>query len=375
MVTDMGNEKWKQRITIYSFILCLAGFAAAFLLLPRQEISQAERRRLAKRPELTWETVRDESFMNDFESYLLDHFPLRNGFRRIKAEFAYKVLGQRENNRIYVAQGHAAKLEQLNESSVQKAADKMNAVRERYFPTQKAWYAVIPDKNYFLAAQGGYPAVDYGRMLEILRENMREEAFGYIDVISSLDIGDYYTTDTHWRQERIWETVEAVADGLGAADIGTAEDFAQHAIQDFYGVYYGQAALTLEPDTIVYLTNDVTDSATVWNLETNRTQPVYELEKLTDERSVDKYDIFLGGAAALQIIKSPEAVSDRRLILFRDSYASSLTPLLLRAYGEITLIDLRYIGAERLGEYVDFTNADILFLYSTMVLNNSSMLK
>ncbi len=371
----MGNDKWKQRITIYSFVLCLAGFAAAFLLLPRQEVSQAERRRLAKMPELSWETVRDESFMNDMESYLLDHFPLRTGFRRIKAEFAYKALGQRENNGIYVAQGHAAKLEELNESSVQKAADKMNAVREQYFPAQKAYYAVIPDKNYFLAAQGGYPAVDYGRLLAILRENMREEAFGYIDVISTLDIGDYYTTDTHWRQERILETAAAVADGLGAAPVGTAEDFVQHTIEDFYGVYYGQAALALAPDTIVYLTNDATDSATAWNLETNRTQPVYELEKLTDEKSVDKYDIFLGGAAALQVISSPKADSDRRLILFRDSYASSLTPLLLEAYGEITLIDLRYIAAERLGEYVDFSNADILFLYSTMVLNNSSMLK
>ncbi len=372
----MEGGKWKQRITIYSFVLCLVGFTAALVILPKQAISQAERRRLAKWPELTYETVRDESFMNDFESYLLDHFPFRDGFRRIKAEFTYKVLRQRENNGIYVAEGHAVKLEELNVPGVQKTTDKMNAVRERYFPEQKAYYAVIPDKNYFLAARNGYPAPDYGEMLGILRENMSEEGFAYIDVISSLSIDDYYTTDTHWRQEKIWDTVTVIADSLGVGtDIGTADRFAQNEIQDFYGVYYGQAALALTPDTIVYLTDDVTDSATAWNLETNRTQPVYELGKLTDEKSVDKYDIFLGGAAALQIINSPKAATDRRLIIFRDSYASSLTPLLLGAYSEITLIDLRYISSERIGEYVNFEDADILFLYSIAVINNGSMLK
>ncbi|MCM1181996.1 MAG: DHHW family protein [Roseburia sp.] len=372
----MEGGKWKQRITIYSFVLCLAGFAAAFVLLPKQAVSQAERRRLAKKPELTYEAVLDESFMNDFETYLLDHFPLRDGFRRIKAGFAYEVLGQRENNGIYVAEGQAAKLEELNESSVQRAAEKMNAVREQYFPGQRAYYAVVPDKNYFLAARNGYPAMAYDTLFRLLRENMDQEAFGAIDLTASLSIDDYYTTDTHWRQERILDTAVALADGLGAgADIGTGADFTPHEIQDFYGVYYGQAALALPPDTMVYLTNDVTDSAAVWNLETGLTQSVYQLDRLTDERSVDKYDIFLGGAAALQVVSSPKAATDRRLILFRDSYASSLTPLLLEAYSEITLIDLRYISSERIGEYVDFEDADILFLYSIAVLNNSSMLK
>ncbi len=199
----------------------------------------------------------------------------------------------------------------------------------------------------------------------------------YIDIMEGLTIDDYYKTDTHWRQERILETAKRLVDGLGVSD-AAAFDLAAYQIQeipDFYGVYYGQSALPMVADTICYLTNEVIDSAQVWNMETGKTNPVYELDKLESEKSMDKYDIFLGGAVPLQIIDSPKAKTDKRLIIFRDSYTSSLAPLLLETYKEVTLVDLRYISSELIGEYVDFEEADILFLYNTVVLNHSSMLK
>ena len=61
--------------------------------------------------------------------------------------------------------------------------------------------------------------------------------------------------------------------------------------------------------------------------------------------------------------------------MFRDSYASSLAPLLLGAYGEIVLIDLRYIDSARIGEYVDFAGVDVLFVYNTLIVNHAEMLK
>jgi hypothetical protein len=102
---------------------------------------------------------------------------------------------------------------------------------------------------------------------------------------------------------------------------------------------------------------------------------VYQLDKLDDGKSLDKYDVFAGGASSLQVITSPDAVTDRRLVIFRDSYTSSLVPLLLGAYREITLVDLRYIDSARIGEYVDFDGADVLFLYNTAIVNHAEMLK
>ena len=146
----------------------------------------------------------------------------------------------------------------------------------------------------------------------------------------------------------------------------------------------------MEPDTIIYLTNEAIDAAAVWNLEKNIAQDghvvlpeasgaiwesVYQTKETEQPLGFDQYDVFLGGAASLLIIKSPKADTDKRLIIFRDSFASSLAPLLLESYAEITLIDLRYISTPLVGEYVDFEGADILFLYNTSILNNASMLK
>ena len=61
--------------------------------------------------------------------------------------------------------------------------------------------------------------------------------------------------------------------------------------------------------------------------------------------------------------------------IFRDSFASSLAPLLIEGYSKITLIDIRYMRSKDIEKYVKIENQEVLFLYSTLVLNNSSILK
>lgn len=396
----MKRGKWELVIAVCSLMVCLAGMIVTGVINSGDTVSRSERRRLAEPPELTWESLADKSFMDDTEAYLLDHFPFRDGLRRIKAYFAYGALRQKENNGIYVVQNHAAKLEYpLNESSVKRLAAKMTGLWQQYFPGQDVWYAVVPDKNYFLADKNGYPSMDYERMIRLLSQELAQRAdFSYIDIMPDLTIDDYYRTDTHWRQERILDVAHHLADAMGVGGSlnfskGYETGFTENEIRDFYGVYYGQAALPMEPDTIVYMTDEVTETAGVWSLEENMpggaeagkvrlpgeagavVKPVYQLDKLDDGKSLDKYDVFAGGASSLQVIESPDAVTDRRLIIFRDSYTSSLVPLLLGAYREITLIDLRYIDSSRIGEYVDFADADILFLYNTAIVNHAEMLK
>lgn len=362
-----------NRIFVGLFLVFLCAMAVLFVILPKAEYSIAERRKLATFPKVTWEGVKEAGYMTDLEGYLLDHFPFRDELRGLKAFFVYDVLGQMENNDIYVVDGHAAKLEYpMNESSIVKATDKMNALQEKYFPEAKVYYAVVPDKNYFLAKENGYPSLDYQRLEELMQERLAKMQF--IPIADTLAIEDYYTTDTHWRQERLQDTVERLASYMGFEEYVMTE-YVREEISDFYGVYYGQSALALPAETMYYLTNPVIDAATHYNVETNQTKPVYELDLLEDEALMDKYNIFLGGAVAIQTIMSPKALGEGRLIVFRDSFTSSLAPLLVNAYREIVLVDTRYVSAGYLGNFVDFTDADVLFLYSPMVLNHSAMLK
>ena len=97
------------------------------------------------------------------------------------------------------------------------------------------------------------------------------------------------------------------------------------------------------------------------------------MEKLTD--SLDRYDIFLSGPCSLMDINNPEGEKGKQLIIFRDSYGSSLAPLLMSDYEKIVLIDTRYIAPELIKDYVKFEGSDVLIIYSTLLVNSSSTIK
>ena len=338
---------------------------------PEKALSVSERRPLAGKPELSAGAVFSGNYMEDFEDYSLDQFPFRDSFRRLKAVFHYSVLGQRDNNGIYVYQGYAAKQEYpLNETSVAHALNRFQTLYETYLTQSNVYMAVVPDKGYYLAEQSGHLAMDYDRLYELVEAGMPWAA--QVDLRDSLSAGDYYRTDTHWRQEKLLDAAGVLCQALGIAP-PKAEDYTRTALErPFYGVYYGQAALPMEPDTLYLLESTLLENCTVYDYETGKTGSVYDRNKL---ESQDLYDVFLSGARSLLTIENPDGDPDRELIVFRDSFGSSMVPLLVQGYGKVTLVDIRYIRMELLGEYLDFAGKDVLLLYSTLVLNNSAAIK
>ena len=55
--------------------------------------------------------------------------------------------------------------------------------------------------------------------------------------------------------------------------------------------------------------------------------------------------------------------------------SSALAPLLVSGYAKVTLVDIRYIQSAMLGQFLSIDDQDVLFLYSTLVLNSSSGLR
>ena len=141
---------------------------------------------------------------------------------------------------------------------------------------------------------------------------------------------------------------------------------------DFYGVYYGQSALPLEAEEIKYLENDTLKNCKVFDYQNNKEISVYDMGKAYGK---DPYEMFLGGPLSLVTIENENAKTDKELIIFRDSFGSSIAPLLVEGYKKITLVDIRYIHPNLLGNYIEFNSQDVLFLYSTLVLNNSLSFK
>lgn len=365
------NSRIKNAITLLFLLLFIFGFTAANILLPDKDISKTERRPLAQLPKITASNLASGKFMSDFEKYTLDQFPFRDSFRTVKAFSNYYVFRRQDNNGIYIADGSAVKIEYpLDTSSVKHASDRFQYVYRRYMADRDVcvYFSVIPDKNYFTAPKNGYLHMDYDALIRQMSADM--DFAHYIDIFNTLDISDYYKTDIHWRQEKITDMAVYLAESM---DVKITSDYNKVSIDTpFYGVYYSQAALPMKPDELYYLENEQINSCTVYDFESNAYIPVYDTAKVGSD---DPYEMFLSGSKSLLTIENPYAENGRELIMFRDSFGSSLAPLLISDYEKITLVDIRYISPELLDKFIDFKNQDVLFIYSVSVLNNSITIK
>ena len=338
---------------------------------PAKATSEAERRPLKQMPALTLENLLNTNFMKDFEGYTLDQFPLRDSFRTIKALFHNYGLLQKDNNGIYIADGFAAKLDHtLNMEALTGATNRFNRLYETYLKDKgcNIFVSVVPDKGYYLAEKYGYPTLDYAQLFSQVKNNLPWAEF--VDITDCLRAEDYYFTDTHWRQEHLLSVAKKLAEAMGVRVPGE-NDFAVTALKrPFYGVYYGQAALPMPSETMYILKNKVLEGCTVSGFDTMGRPTTMQVYNEVDLKSADLYDIFLSGVEGFLTIENPAAETDKELVIFRDSFGSSLAPLLVESYARITLVDIRYMSMDLLPRLMTFDGQDVLFLYSTLVLNN-----
>ena len=363
--------KIKNIVTTVVFLLFVFGFFFASLILPDAEYTDSERRPLAQFPSITWKETLDGSAIKNFDKYSVDQFPLRDTFRGIYSWYRKNIMQLNETNDLAIEDGYVVKVEdKLSDSSLENALDKFNFIYDKYLKDSggKTYLAIVPDKNYFLADKYGYVSMDYAKLEETLTSGLPAE---YINLFDALELSDYYKTDTHWSQDKITDVAKLIADKLGVGD-NISGEYKTNLIYPFYGVYYGQMALPLPADTICYFTNDTLDACTVFDYENGQTYPLYTLDKFD---SKEPYDIFLAGTRALLRIDNPNAANDKKLVVFRDSFGSSLLPLLAECYSSIYVVDIRYVASSFVGNYIDFEGADTLFLYSTLVLNSSTSFK
>lgn len=366
------NNKTKSIVQVILLAVVLFGLTFWCWLKPATDYSKTERRELDKFPELSLNTIIEGKFMANFEDYTLDQFPVRDAFRTIKAITAKYVFNHLDNNDVFVTpDGMVGKHEYpLKEDQLVLASNKFKYLYETYFKDNggKAYFSLILDKNAFIAKESGHLSMDYDKFESIMKENTKFAE--YIDITDLLSVEDYYLTDTHWKQENITDVADRLAAAMG---VTLDKNYKVNTLdREFEGVYYGQSALPVKKDTLKYLTSDIIDNCIVTNHETGKKMSMYDLEKAYGN---DAYETFLSGSLSLITIENPNATSDKELVVFRDSFGSSLVPLLASGYKTITVVDIRYIASVVLKNFIDFENKDVLFIYSSLVLNNSSMLK
>ena len=261
---------------------------------------------------------------------------------------------------IVLIDGHLAQVEQpINNTMADYAIRLLTRVYDEHLSDNDCYFALIPDKYKYL----GDKENEYTEFYDYMCSGL---SFATpIELYDLLSADDYYRTDPHWRQDKIIDVAKRIN---GAMGVECDYDFTEVAtVSHFVGNYAQRSDLVVTADDLTYLSNDVIDDTVI-----KEGIPVYNLTKLS---TTEPYDFFLSGNQSVVTMKNNSAQNDKRLVIFRDSFASSLAPLLLDGYSEIVLVDLRYVMSDMVANYVDFSDADVLFLYSTTLLNSSFSMK
>lgn len=359
------NNRLKSKVMIILTAVLVFFFFIFKIMLPYADYSESERRKLAPKPELTVESVLSGNYGKRAEEYSKDHFPFRDLLRKLKVMTAFGVFNKSDDRGLFTEGNHIVKSEYpFKEEKVKRALNIFKGITDKYLADGHAAYiSVIPDKNAFSSGL----KMDYDEFESYVKENSTFAE--YIKISHLLNMDSYYYTDPHWKEESIIPVYEEISRAMGNRDFAEYETV---LAGDFKGAYSGQLPLSAGRDKACYVWNEMMKDYKAFNHEKNREIPLYNEDSVNGK---DPYEMYLDGPSSIITIENPHVKETKELVVFRDSFGSSIGPLLAEKYSKITLVDVRYISSAFIGKFVDFENADMLFLYSSTVLNNSETLR
>lgn len=343
----------KEKIISLTFIIIC--FLVPIIIFTKEDtiISNYERRKLETKEDLK------KDFLGNIDTYMTDQFPFRNNLINISNIFNRYVLLNYENNDVYIYKDYIIdKNSSTNKKSINIFINKINNIIDTYLDNSNVYISIIPDKAYFLTDD--YLKLDYDYIYkEILNINAK-----YINLKDEIKLSDYYKTDIHLKQESYIKLLKVLNKYM---NFNYKESkYEKVVLNDFKGSSYSKVPSYFKSENLIYLKNNIIDNTEVKHLE-------YDIDKVYDldsYESVDPYNIFLSGPSAYIELTNNKSTTNKELILFRDSFGSSISPILSEYYKKITLIDLRYVKLDYILDKVNFNNSDILFLYSTLIVNS-----
>ena len=368
-----GPEK-RNLTTMVCLGICVA-FAAflalhlfLFLVVPDKAMSENENRMLQQKPKLTLSAIADGSYMKKYETYLTDQFPGRDGLISFHS-FLATLLGHREENGVLMGK-HGFLFEQqtpLNEEQLQKTTDAINTFIGQHRHAQSAMI-LAPNSSYVLRKYlpYHYKMDDQKEQLSAVKAKLSGDKFNWISVLKSYEKAEdpaalYYRTDHHWTTDAALRAFLSLSSKweLGAKE----KSFTMVPVADrFSGTLaasYGDRKIR---DVIkVCIPNKSEGTYAVHYESQNKVAPsVFDRTKLEQK---NQYEVFLGGNFDKIVIQTLAQTEDT-LLLFKDSYANCLIPMLTPYFSKIVIIDPRYFSDSLQNVTDDNEFTHILFVYN-----------
>jgi len=371
-----------NKINSVLFLSALVGMSSFFLFLPKQKLSEGEKRKLAVFPTFTFDTYLNGTWADSLDEFVDDHFPFRNKFISMAETFnSNKGIHLTHQEKIFIGKkrrGNTTNEEDTTHAKMNFKDDfdeaysgsllildgsvypvgGGNPKMSRFFSAMLNEYAdklrrrtrvlsaVAPLSSAFI------PALKYRKYntqnketLLAIKSSLTNGAI-FCDVFNELDKHAnekmFFSTDHHWNATGAYYAYVAFCRGAGFTPVD--RDKMEKKIKyNFLGSLYQltrDPSVKANPDTLVYYVPNVTTTAVRYNAN-NFDRPTKATVFSHASSGGNTYLTFLGGDAPL--IKITTSVKNgKKAVVIKNSMGNAFAVYLISHYEEVYVLDFRY---------------------------------
>lgn len=381
----MNNNKAKW-ITI-PFLIVIMGTFFINIINKDKEISTSENRTLQQKP--TLEDVKSGTYTSDFESYFSDQFTFREELSSLYSKVQI-TLGKNKIKSYYLLDNNwimPTPSKVMTDKDLKATANVINELSQISLENNmQVYYASTPHKESMLTHL--YPKYTDGLDNSLNNKNKFKE---YVDTenINFIDVDKYFLskftesqrenlyfkTDHHWNGIGAYEGFKCIIEEMNVVDEVSWDEYTTTIFDRgyFLGSYNKNLnKLVQEDESIPYV-----------HL---KNKPNYEYFKFDGKNDVKgkeedfvatrkkEEEILYGGAymfgnaCSILKIRNEDALSDKKILILRDSYQAPTSWLFADIFSEVQLVDPRYIKTLEMSidDIIRNSDADIvMFMYNT----------
>ncbi|MGL4521047.1 MAG: DHHW family protein [Bacilli bacterium] len=367
----MNRQNNKILAIAFASSLVIGGVSLVFL--PKHSFSKFENRNLASFPELTKDSVIDGSFTSEFETYIQDHFPVRNAWISSKTKLDLV------REKTFVQGVHVTDqdimLENLSapdKEDLERSVRLLTSFRERISGVPfKVVYT--PNKNVQLVDQ--YPSyIDYGWLAENKKQMVDTLESKNVDVIDLSGAGFfdetlYFKTDHHWNGRGAQKGFALLSDALG-------HPFKQPTQVALDGEFMGSLNRKLFglKDESEQLSVPRYDNKNI-KIETDYGPQTWDEVFFTKPKANERWtyeNMYMDNLAMLKSVNKNAPIKEK-IIVIKDSFVHAMMPHFVQQYEEVVMVDSRWYRMQFFGDLVDSEKPDsVLFIVNDGNLTGES---
>ena len=370
--------KTAKYIQIAIFFLLPMILLLGSIFSPDRESSQRENRNLTQLPKLTAASLFSGDYMTRFEKYMSDQVVGRDGFVAAKT-FLNRATGKTEQNGVYIGEDGWL-FEEPSKYDDEKVSETIDAIRSfcEECEIENRMFVLVPNSSEIVTEKLPKHLSFESQENQIQKIYSRlPEKINCIDAEGALKNGGnpeklYYKSDHHWTSYGAKSVFDTVAKSW-ELDVDSV-NYQTYALSDsFFGTLSSSSGIYDNPDVIEAIIPENSAGTYIVMNSSQKTKSVsmFDLSKLENG---NQYEVFLGGNFSKLTITTTSN-TENKLLLFKDSYANCMLPMLTPFFKEIVVVDARYFTDDIRAVVNDGEFTHMMFLYNVNTFLEDTSLK